>query len=262
MKLKSFKPTSPGVRHKIVIQKNLLAKDSSLIKNLIKPLKRSYGRSATTGHITVWHKGGGVKRRFRSFDSKNKASGSIVLGVFFDPNRNAFISLNFNVIDKNFEFSLAPFFVYSGTCLIQNEVLDELILGSRTSLKAIPAGTIIHNIGSLDNKLGLFSRAAGTFCQLIQKGDKIAKIKLPSNQVVEIPLNYYATLGNVSNIEHKNTVLGKAGINRLKNKRPTTRGIAMNPVDHPHGGRTNGGQPCATPWGRPTKGQPTVRRKK
>jgi len=261
MKIKKFKPTSPGVRHRVVKQKNLLGKNNSLIKNLIQPLKQSFGRSTNTGRITAWHRGGGVKRKYRDFLGKNSFAGFIVVGVFYDPNRSAYISLNFDIITKTFEFSIAPFYVLPGSCFLINDTLGDLNLGARTSLRSLPPGSIIHNIGLATKRLGVYGRSAGTSCQIIQKDSKYASIKLPSGKIIKLPLSYYASLGFVSNFENRLTVPGKAGSVRLKGRRPIVRGIAMNPVDHPHGGRTNGGRPCVTPWGIPTKGKPTVKRK-
>jgi len=262
MFLKKSKPTSPGIRHKLSLQKNLLAKNSNLVKTLISPDKRTFGRSKTSGKITFWHRGGGAKRSFRRLIGNNSSNISIVVGVFFDPNRNAFISLNFDVLKKKFDFSISPLSLFSGSCIFQNNNLDELTLGSRTSLSSIPTGSIFHNLGSKSSKMGLFGRSAGTYCQLIQKDAKTARIKLPSGKIIFLPISSFASIGIVSNIEQNKTIRGKAGVSRLKGRRPITRGIAMNPVDHPHGGRTNGGRPSCTPWGIPTKGKPTVKKKK
>ena len=116
-------------------------------------------------------------------------------------------------------------------------------------------------MGTKDSRLGLFGRAAGTSCRIIQKGDGIVKLKLPSGKLVDVSSNFFATLGSVGNSEHRFVVPGKAGYSRLRGRRSIVRGIAMNPVDHPHGGRTNGGRPSVTPWGKPTKGKPTVKNK-
>ena len=262
MKLKKYKPTSPGLRHKLFIQKNLLSFNNNIVKSLVYGKKRSVGRSSQTGRITVWHKGGGVKRKLRKFSNASDKGAFITVGVFYDPNRNSFISLNFDVFKKSFEFSITPFFTFAGNCSVSNNKLDELNLGSRSSISSIPAGAIVHNVGKNHKNIGLFGRSAGTFCQIIQKGLKTAKIKLPSNKVIEVSKDYFATLGCVANLEHSSSIKSKAGFSRLKGKRPTTRGIAMNPVDHPHGGRTNGGRPCVTPWGKPTKGKPTSKKQK
>ena len=258
MKIKKYNPTSSGLRHRLINQKNLLALDSLLIKNLSKFLKRSYGRSSQTGRITSWHRSRGAKRKFKKVHSLSSPY-SISLGVFYDPNRSCFISLNFDFQKKTFDFSLTPYFSFSGTCTLNNNFLDELSLGSRTKLSSLPPGTVFYNLGSKQEQIGNFSRSAGTYCQMVQKTATIAKIKLPSNKIVAFPVDFYASLGTVSNLDHKTGILGKAGASRWKGRRPIVRGIAMNPIDHPHGGRTNGGRPCVTPWGKPTKGKPTVR---
>lgn len=247
MNLKKFKPTSPGVRHKIVLKKSQLALKNSLLKNLILPKKQSFGRSSYQGNITSWQKGGGVKRKFRCLNEMNSVGGFLSLGSFYDPNRKTFISLHFNLVNEMFEFGVASSFVLTGSCLIKQEVLNSFGLGFRSSLNSFPAGSIISNIGPKYKKLGTFVRSAGSSARLVQKGDGITKIKLPSKQLITVPSSYFASLGANSNIKQRFIVLGKAGFNRLKGKRPKTRGIAMNPLDHPHGGRTNGGRPCVTP---------------
>jgi len=261
MKLKKFKPTSPGVRHKLSLYKNLLGKNSSLLKKIVLPLKRSFGRSTNNGRITAWHRGGGVKRKFRLFNGKNSFGGFIIVSIFYDPNRSSYVALTFDIVSKTFEFNVAPFRTSPGSCFIYSDNLDERSLGSRASLKSIPPGSIIHNVGNKNSRLGIFGRSAGTSCRVIQKNDETVKLKLPSGKLVDVPNTYFATLGLVSNLEHKSTIPGKAGYFRLRGRRPIVRGIAMNPVDHPHGGRTNGGRPSVTPWGKPTKGKPTVKRK-
>ena len=261
MKLKKFKPTSPGVRHRLSLYKNLLGKNSHLSKSLVLPLQRAFGRSTSNGRITSWHRGGGAKRKFRVFKGKNFFGGFIVISIFYDPNRSSYVALVFDIVSKTFEFNVSPSRVSPGSCFIYADNLDERNLGSRASLKSIPPGSIIHNVGVKDSRLGLFGRAAGTSCRIIQKRDGIVKLKLPSGKLVDVSSNFFATLGSVGNSEHRFVVPGKAGYSRLRGRRPIVRGIAMNPVDHPHGGRTNGGRPSVTPWGKPTKGKPTVKNK-
>lgn len=261
MRLKNYKPTSPGRRHRLALHKNLLGKNSNLLKNLIHPLKRTGGRNSITGRITAWHRGGGAKRKFRLFKGKNFFGGFIVISIFYDPVRTAYVSVLFNFISKKFEFNLSSFRVLPGSCFIYSNNLDKRNLGSRSSLKHLPPGSIVHNVGEKNSRLGLFGRSAGTFCRIIQKSDSTVKLKLPSGKLIEVSNNFFGTLGSVSNLENRFIVPGKAGYSRLRGRRPIVRGIAMNPVDHPHGGRTNGGRPSVTPWGKPTKGKPTVKRK-
>ena len=172
------------------------------------------------------------------------------------------MSLNFDFNTNTFFNTLATEFVYPGSFVAFNLTKNELNLGDQNLISRIPPGSIISNlILNFDNK-SKYVKSAGTSCQIIQKLLHSCKIRLPSGKFTDISTESVATLGKISNFLHNQTVLGKAGINRLLNKRPTVRGIAMNPVDHPHGGRTNGGMPSVTPWGIPTKGKPTVKKKK
>ena len=262
MKLIKYKPTSPGIRHKIALQKNLLCKNNRLVKSLLKGSKKTGGRSTNTGRITSWHIGGGTKTALRSYiQTKEKDYSLISLGVFYDPNKSAFNSLNFDIFKKEFSFTTAVSSVTPGSLLISNKNLNDLKLGFRTSIKNIPTGSIIHNISLNDDKIS-FVRSAGTFGQIIQKDLNKSRVRLPSGKVKDISTESFATLGVVSNTLNKSTVYGKAGVSRLLGRRSVVRGVAMNPVDHPHGGRTNGGRPSCTPWGKPTKGKPTVKKSK
>jgi|TARA_B110000902_G_scaffold220864_1_gene256093 large subunit ribosomal protein L2 len=256
------KPTTNGLRHQVNIKKSLLSKTNKIFKNSIFGHKQSGGRSATTGRITVWHKGKGCKSNFRKIQFTNAKFDSIVVCVMYDPKRNSFVSLNFDLSTLSFFLTLSTNYVYSGSLVSCNSQKTEFSLGNRTIIDNIPAGTLIHSLtSSSNNNKTIFSRSAGTYCQLIQKSISECKVRLPSGLIITVPSDSYATLGVISNFNHKFTVLGKAGRNRLKGIRPTVRGVAMNPVDHPHGGRTNGGRPSVTPWGIPTKGKPTVKKK-
>ena len=249
--MKHFKPTSPGLRHKFTIMKNLLGNQGLPIKGLSKYIGTSLGRNH--GKISFWHRGGGVKRKYRFINNTMNRGYFISLGIFYDPNRSSFISLIFDIIHKKFDYYITPFSSSVGSCSISSSNLEEMWLGSRTQISQIPQGSIIYNVGKNFNNLGIFSRSAGTYCQIIIKNNKYAVLRLPSSVFMRVSLKFYANIGSVSNIEHSSSVLGKAGSNRLKGKRPIVRGIAMNPVDHPHGGRTNGGRISCTPWGKPTK---------
>jgi len=170
-----------------------------------------------------------------------------VVANCYDPNRNAFINLNFELENKNFFFGIATNSVFPGCLLKNSKDLNELKLGYRTRIKNIPTGSIIHNL-TMDNNIKIkYIKSAGTFGQIVQCGQKKAKIKLPSKKIIEISNENMATIGIISNAQNNLTTIGKAGINRHKGIRPTVRGIAMNPVDHPHGGRTNGGRPSVSP---------------
>jgi len=262
MKLIKLNPITNGTRHQINIQKNLLSKNNKLIKTITKGIKNQSGRSSATGRITVRHKGGGCKNLFRTLNFENTKYFGIVIAIMYDPIRSAFISLNYNFITKKFFNNLATNFVTVGSLISCNQFNLDLRLGYRTYLKNIPTGSIIHSLCHYKKINTTYIRSAGTFGQLLQKDSKNCKIKLPSGTIIETSIYSFGTLGSVSNSQHNLQCTGKAGRNRLRGKRPSVRGIAMNPVDHPHGGRTNGGRPSVTPWGIPTKGKPTVLKKK
>lgn len=261
MKLIKLKPITNGTRHQLNLQKNLLSKTNKLIKQSIKGLKSYAGRSASTGRITVWHKGSGCKHNFREIEFYTKTSNAIVLFIMYDPFRNAFISLNFDFERKAFFRTLATFSVYPGALISCANATKYLNLGNKLTLDNIPFGAIIHSLSLATKTKATYALSAGTFCQIIQKQLNNCKVRLPSGIIITLPTKSFATLGVVSNSQYNSTYIGKAGKNRLKGIRPSVRGIAMNPVDHPHGGRTNGGRPSVTPWGIPTKGQPTVSKK-
>jgi len=181
--------------------------------------------------------------------------------IEYDPNRTGFISRIYNYKLKQHFYILAPHNLTRGDYIKSGENVP-IRVGNSLSLINIPVGSIIHNISINLSLKGQFARSAGVFGQLIQKNGRFARIKLPSGEQRLVALNNQATLGFVSNINHRYIVLGKAGRSRWKNKRPIVRGVAMNPVDHPHGGgegKTSGGRPSVTPWGKPTKGQSTTK---
>ena len=262
MKLKNVKPITNGSRHQLNLMKSFLSKNNSFFKKALAPSKQFSGRSTLTGRITVRHQGSGCKRLFRTLEETNLNSYSLVVSTFYDPKRSAFISLNFNFTTKTFFLKLLTESVFPGSILSCDKTNTDLRLGYRTVLKNIPTGSILHSIALSANKKAQYIKSAGTYGQLIQKDFKMCKIKLPSSAILTLPIESYATLGTVSNKLHNLEVIGKAGRNRLKGIRPSVRGIAMNPVDHPHGGRTNGGMPPVTPWGKPTRGKPTVKKNK
>jgi len=260
---KKINPITPSQRHTILLKKDNLSKKFK-IKKLIKGFKRSNGRN-NQGRITVRHRGGGHKRLYRKITfnrSLNNVEG-YVNKILYDPNRSANIAYIENDL-KSF-LILAP----EGLQLnqyIKSSAQAELKIGNALPLKNIPIGSLIHNISLNPNSRGKLIRSAGTSAQLIQKiNNKYAKIRLSSGELKLVLLNCYATLGTVSNINFKKIKLGKAGRSRWLNRRPVVRGVAKNPVDHPHGGgegKTSGGRPSVTPQGRITKGQPTRKKKK
>jgi len=262
MKLIKLNPTTNSTRHQIKLSKYLLIKNSRIVKKIVGKKYSSFGRSNTFGRITSWHRQGGAKKLYKNINFKNLSSKSIVVGIVYDPNRNAFVSLNFDLLSRDFYFTLNTANIYPGTLLQIGTFLDEIKLGYRTELRNIPTGSIIHNIGREYDSSTSYVKSAGTFGQLIQSDLKHVRIKLPSNKIIKLSTKSYATLGSVSNEKQNLIYLGKAGRNRNLGKRPIVRGIAMNPVDHPHGGRTNGGRPSVTPWGLPTKGKFYLKKRK
>lgn len=258
--LKKQKNT-PGTRHSIQLSKFLLFKNNTILKTLTTNSKKQNGRSPSTGHITVWHKGGGCKNIYRKLNFTNKPSYSIILGIMYDSYRNNLISLNFDLINKKFFNSNSILNTYTGSLLICQQKINDFYLGYRSKLENLPIGSIISNLANIHKSTSLV-RSAGTFAQLIQKNNKNCKIRLPSNQIIVLSTKAYATIGINNNPQANQVVIGKAGKNRLKNIRPTVRGIAMNPVDHPHGGRSNGGGHPTTPWGINTRGKKTRKKHK
>ncbi len=254
-----LKAITNGTRHQLILQKNLLYKSNRILKAI--GFKKFSGRSSITGRITVRHKGGGCKYLYRTINFTNKNFYAIVVGILYDPNRTSFISLNFDLVSKCFFYTAAIKDVNSGAIIICKDVTTTLFLGCRYIVKIIPTGALISLISKDIFKAALYIRSAGVYGQLIQKEKFNSKIKLPSGKIIVVNNFSYATLGTISNPDHQHKILGKAGVRRLAGIRPSVRGIAMNPVDHPHGGRSNGGMPPVTPWGKLTRGKPTVKKK-
>lgn len=250
---------SNSSRHQINIRKPCLSKTNKIVKGLMFGIKQNKGRSATTGRITTRHRGGGVKRLFRYIDFMHSSENVLILSVCYDPFRNSFLSLNFDIKQKSFFYSLATKNVSAGALITTCPTSKDLRLGNRLLITNIPVGSLVHSISSNGSKKICYIRAAGTFGQIIQKDLNFAKVKLPSGKILTLNVNNIATLGTLDNTLQNVTQYGKAGKRRLLGFRPSVRGIAMNPVDHPHGGRTNGGMPSVTPWGIPTKGHRTVK---
>lgn len=262
MKLKNYKSTSNSIRHKISLKKNDLSKNNKLVKFLSIKRKQFAGRSKYNGQITCWHKGGSKKKLYRKLYSLNQTKNSIVININYDPYRKSFISLNFDLDLKSFFYSISNNLIYSGSLIKSSKNINELKLGFRTSLNSIPTGSIISNLSVKTYKSAQYIKSAGTYGQIIQKDKNFAKIKLPSKKIIDISTNSFANIGIISNLKNNQIIIGNAGTNRNLGIRPTVRGIAMNPIDHPHGGRTNGGRPSVTPWGLPTKGKFKLKKKK
>lgn len=230
-----------------------------------KPLKsKVFGFSQKAGRnhkgkITAFHRGGGHKRRYRLVNFSSSFPSGIVEALEYDPNRTAHIARCFNPILKNHFYLLAPKNLFLGS-IVKSGIDAELKLGHRLSLEKIPQGSLMYNLSLAPSQLGKYGRSAGTFVQLLQKTKRFARIRLSSGEERLVPLSAQASLGVVSNENHHLSTLGKAGRSRWKNKRPTVRGVAMNPIDHPHGGgegKTSGGRPSVTPWGKPARGAKT-----
>jgi len=256
MQLKKKSAIISSIRHQVNLKKNLLVKKNKIVKSLIKCIKLDQGRSSSTGAITVRHKGNGCKKKLHILNSNDSFFG-LSLCHMYSCTQNAFISLNFDLNNKSFFKTISTNNVFSGSIIISSNNLKEFSTGYRTQLKSFPVGSIIHSIS--EKQKIKYANSAGSFCQLLEKKN-YCKLRLPSGNVIKISENAFGTLGVVSNFKYNLTCIGKAGRNRLKGIRPSVRGVAMNPVDHPHGGRTNGGRPSVTPWGIPTKGKPTVKK--
>ena len=258
MALKNFKPTSPGRRHYTNTRFDELT-GVKPEKSLVRGITKSGGRN-NTGRITCWQRGGGHKRRYRFIDFKREKLSipAKVASIEHDPNRSARIAL-LHYVDGEKRYILAPLNLKVGDILLSGENID-IQPGNTLPLRAMPLGTLIHNIEFKPGKGGQLVRAAGTVAQLLAKEGRYAHIRLPSGEGRLIHMDCKATVGQVGNITNENISYGKAGKTRWKGRRPHVRGVAMNPIDHPHGGgegRTAGGRHPVTPWGVPTKGYKT-----
>lgn len=252
MKFKTKKPTTSSQRHLIQLNNEQL-NSTFFIKKKIKKLSKAAGRN-NTGRITIRHKGGGHKRRYREINFfRTKISTGITVTIEYDPNRNAYIAAIYDISKKDFSYILAPKGLKVGD-IIKTGSNAEPKIGHSLPIYQIPVGSYIHNISSKKNKPAQISRAAGSFSKIKEKSSKYVKIELSSGEHKLIPSDCFATIGIVSNELSFLTRLGKAGRSRWLNKRPTVRGVAMNPVDHPHGGgegkKSGNGK---TPWGKPIK---------
>ena len=258
MVLKIKKPVTPSQRQLVHLsQKNLRKKP--LLKKYIKGLTNSSGRN-NSGKITVRHKGGGHKRKYRALNFfRTYSSTGIICSIEYDPSRNANIAAVFDTFTQEFFYILAPKNLRIGD-IIKSGPNAETKIGHSLPVAKIPVGSYIHNVSPKAKKPAQISRSAGTFSQLTEKTLNYAKIKLSSGEQRFISVKCYATIGIVSNESIFLTKLGKAGQSRWLNKRPTVRGVAMNPVDHPHGGGEGKKSGIGlTPWGRSTKGGKTSR---
>jgi large subunit ribosomal protein L2 len=263
MAIRKTRPTSPGRRFGTYQLREELTADSPN-KALTEGKKRSSGRNSD-GRMTSRHRGAGAKRRYRRIDFKRTKDGvpAKVATIEYDPNRSAYIAL-LHYADGEKRYILAPQGLAVGAAVASGEGAD-IQPGNALALEAIPTGTVVHNVELIPGQGGRLGRAAGTAIQVVAKEGEMVSLRLPSSEVRMVRGECRATIGSLSNAEHQNVKIGKAGRNRHKGKRPQTRGVAMNPVDHPHGGgeahHTPGGHPV-TPWGKPTLGYRTRKKNK
>ena len=258
MALKSYRPTTPSQRQLVIVDRSDLWKGKP-VKKLTEGLTKSAGRN-NTGRIVVRRRGGGHKRTYRIVDFKRTKFdiSATVERLEYDPNRTAFIAL-VTYDDGEQAYILAPQRLSVGDKVIAGEKTD-VKPGNAMPLRSIPVGTIIHNVEMKAGKGGQIALSAGTYVQLVGRDSGYALLRLGSGEVRMVRSECMATIGAVSNPDQQNINLGKAGRNRWLGRRPAVRGVAMNPVDHPHGGgegRTSGGRHPVTPWGKPTKGKKT-----
>ena len=263
MALKQFKPTTPGRRGLVLVDRSHLWKGKPE-KSLTEGLRSKGGRN-NLGRVTARRRGGGHKRRYRVIDFKRQKFGVVgtVERLEYDPNRTAFIAL-VKYEDGELSYIIAPQRLRAGDQVVSGEDVD-IRPGNAMPLQSIPVGTIVHNVEMKPRKGGQIARSAGTYVQLIGKDRGYAQLRLSSGELRMVRAECMATIGAVSNSDQQNIKLGKAGRTRWLGKRPSVRGVAMNPIDHPHGGgegRTSGGRHPVTPWGKPTKGKRTRNNKK
>lgn len=263
MAIKAFKPTSPGRRFQTVVTFEEITVERPY-KPLTEGKTRINGRN-NRGWITIRHRGRGHKRRYRIIDFRRDKLGVAgkVASIEYDPNRSANIAL-INYVDGEKRYILQPLGLKVGDNIIASPEAD-ILTGNALPLKNIPTGTMIHNIELRPGKGGQLVRSAGAVAQLMAKEGSYAQVKMPSGEIRSILLECYATVGQIGNMDHNNISIGKAGRSRWLGRRPTVRGVAMNPVDHPLGGgegKTSGGRHPVSPWGQPTKGYKTRRNKR
>ncbi|MDX6805113.1 50S ribosomal protein L2 [Terrihabitans rhizophilus] len=262
MALKHFKPVTPSLRQLVLVDRSDLYKGKPE-KTLTEGLFSKGGRN-NTGRVTVRFRGGGHKRTYRVVDFKRRKLDipATVERIEYDPNRSAFIAL-VKYADGELAYILAPQRLATGDQVIASQLAD-VKPGNAMALQSIPVGTVVHNIEMKIGKGGQIARSAGAYAQIVGRDQGYVSLRLNSGEQRLINGQCFATIGAVSNPDHSNQNLGKAGRSRWLGRRPHNRGVTMNPVDHPHGGgegRTSGGRHPVTPWGKPTKGKKTRRNK-
>ena len=264
MAIKSFKPYTPSRRNMTVSAFDGVDKKAKPERSLLEPLKKSSGRNSY-GRITVRHRGGGCKRKYRIIDFRRDKLDmpAVVQRLEYDPNRSAFIAL-VKYEDGELRYMLAPYGLKAGDTVVSSAAAD-IKPGNCLPFANIPVGTIIHNIELYPGKGAQLVRSAGNMAQLMAKEGKYALVRLPSGEMRNVPVNCIATIGQVGNVDHENVNIGKAGRKRHMGWRPTVRGSVMNPCDHPHGGgegKSPVGHPGPmTPWGKPAMGLKTRKAK-
>ena len=261
MGTRKFKPTTPSRRFMSASDFAEVTKDSPE-KSLVVSLTKSGGRN-NRGRMTVRHRGGGHKRRYRIIDFKRNNDGvpGTVAAIEYDPNRSARIAL-VHFADGDKRYIIAPNNLEVGATVVTSDTAD-VLPGNCMHLHAVPLGTWVHNVEMQIGKGGQLCRSAGSYAQVMAKEGDYVLLRLPSGELRRVHRRCHATVGQVGNLEHENQVIGKAGRSRWLGRRPSVRGTAMNPIDHPHGGgegRAKGRHPV-TPWGKPTKGYKTRSRK-
>ncbi len=263
MAVKKFRPITPSLRFRAVPTFDEI---TSVIpeKSLLRPIRKSGGRN-NKGRVTAFCRGGGHKRMYRLVDFKRNKYNipARVASIEYDPNRSARIAL-LHYADGEKRYIIAPDNLKVDDQLMSGETVENRV-GNSMPLGRMLLGTTVHNIELRPGKGGQMARSAGSFCQIVAKEGGKVTLKMPSGEMRTVPEKCFATIGQVSNLDHKNIVYGKAGASRWRGRRPSVRGVAMNPVDHPMGGgegRTSGGRHPCTPWGKPTKGYKTRSKRK
>lgn len=264
MGVKTYRPTTSSLRHRTGLTYEELT-TSHPYKPLLQPLKKSGGRNSR-GRISIRFRGGGHKRSYRIIDFKRDKIDipGEVETIEYDPNRSAFISL-IKYKDGERRYIVTPYNLAVGQIIVSSDKQVDILPGNAMPLHFIPLGTVVHNLELKKGKGGQIAKAAGTSAQILAKEGNYAQIRMPSSEIRKIHLDCRATVGDVSNPDHQNVSIGKAGRTRWKGRRPHVRGTAMNPIDHPHGGgegKAKGGRNPVSPTGQPTKGFKTRKNKR
>ncbi len=263
MPIKTYRPLTPSLRFKSTLVNDEITTDRP--HKALTEIKLRTGGRRNSGDLTSWHRGGGHKRKVRIIDFKRDKAGipATVASIEYDPNRSARIAL-LSYADGEKRYILQPVGLQVGQKIVSGADAD-ILVGNALPLRNIPAGTTVHNIELKPGKGAQMVRSAGGAAQLVAKEGDYALIKLPSGETRKILIDCMATIGQVGNTDHENISIGKAGRKRWLGRRPVNRGVAMNPVDHPHGGgegKTSGGRHPVTPWGQPTRGYKTRNNKR